>query len=227
MAITKETYDALPAEAQSHFIQTENGYDTPKEDVEALKKSKAEILEEKKKAIAELNELKKFKSEIEARSNADEEEKLKAAGEFKQLEEKLRAKITEIETARDAEKSQLLNNFKTEKLKNELTARGVLPDRAKYALSDVAEQVDLVSGDDGFSWKVKNGIGDAKEFDALIEGLKSNSPFFFAANSATGSGATGSNGASGNAKQIPHSQWKSMSLPDQAAFINSGGSIAD
>ena len=197
LKITKEDFDKLPESVKAKFTADGDGYSLQEEDVEGLKRSKAEILAEKKRIQDEADAMKKRLDEIDASKSADEEEKLKAAGAFKELEDKLRAKLTETETKAAEREAGLLSNFKNERLTNELIKRGVLADRAKYALADIADQVDLVSDDSGFSLKVKNGIGDAKEFDTLIESVKTSSPFFFAANGASGSGASGSDGNGG------------------------------
>src|SRR5689334_18079621 len=71
--------------------------DADYEDVEGLKRSKAEILAEKKKVEDEVEELRKFKTDLAAKEAAAEQEKLKKGGDFEELEKKLRAKITELE----------------------------------------------------------------------------------------------------------------------------------
>jgi hypothetical protein len=122
-----------------------------------------------------------------------------------------------------------MNNFKTERLKNELTARGVLADRAKYALADVADRVELISGETGFQLKVKDGLGDPKELDALINGMKESSPFFFTANGSAGSGASGGGNGNGvtNAKQMKRDAFFAMSPAEQSAFSLNGGSLIE
>ena len=120
--ITKAEFDTLPESLKSKFEANGDSYALLEEDVEGLKKSKAEILKEKKDLQARLDELNKFKSEFEQSKSAEEEEKLRQAGEFAELEKKLRAKITELEDGSKQKESELLNNFKTERLKNELTA---------------------------------------------------------------------------------------------------------
>ncbi|MBK8150815.1 MAG: hypothetical protein IPK58_22090 [Acidobacteria bacterium] len=226
--ITKAEFDALPESLKAQFTADGDGYALNVPDVEGLKQSKEAILREKKELTARLAELERFKSEIDTRKSADEEEKLRAAGEFAKIEERYKAKIAEIETGFAAKESQLMNNFKTERLKNELTARGVLADRAKYALADIADRVELISGETGFQLKVKDGLGDPKELDALINGMKESSPFFFTANGAAGSGASGGGTSNGvtNAKQMPYAQFSSLDVKAQAAFIKDGGNIA-
>jgi hypothetical protein len=195
--IKKADYDALPESLKNKFTASGDEYELQEEDVEGLKKSKAEILAEKKRIQDERDELAKFKSEHEATEASAEEEKLKAAGQFKEVEERYKQRITELETAHAAEKNSLLGTVKAEKLKSFLVEKGVLPDRAGYALADTLDQFDIESGEQGFTLKLKNGIGDAKELDGAIEGLKAKAGFLFAPNGAAGSGASQSTAQQG------------------------------
>ena len=226
--ITKEQFDTLPDFLKTNFKAEGDSYIFQTEDVEGLKKSKADILAEKKRIQDEADAMKKRLAEIDANKSAEEEELMKKAGAFAELEKKLRDKLTETETKAAEREQGLLNNFKTERLKNELTTRGVLADRAKYALADIADKIDLVSDENGFSLKVKNGIGDAKEFDALIDGMKQSSPFFFAANNASGSGASGSQGNGGNGQKVmTRTDFDKQPPTQQMAFIKGGGTLTD
>lgn len=226
--ITKAEFDTLPESLKPKFKADGENYSLQEEDVDGLKRSKADILAEKKRIQDEADAMKKRLDEIDANKSAEETELMKKRGEFEELEKKLRDKLTETETQAKEREQSLLNNFKSERLKNELQARGVLSDRAKYALADIAEQVELASGENGFELKVKNGIGDAKEFDALIEGMKATSPFFFAPNGASGSGASGSEGnGGGNAKVMKRSAFEQMPASEQMAFSTGGGKLED
>lgn len=226
--ITKEEYAVIPESLKSKFIASGDGFALVEEDVEGLKKSKAEILAEKKALADKLAGLEKFKNEYEQSKNADEEAKMKQAGEFAELEKRLKDKIAETEATAAQKEASLLGIFKQERLKNELTARGVLPDRAKYLLSDIADAVDLVPKDNGFELRVKNGIGDAKEFDQLVEAQKAASPFFFGATMSAGSGASGGDSGNGGAtlpKTATKDQVKSMTPDQKRAFYLAGGSV--
>ena len=227
--ITKAEFDVLPESLKAEFAAVGDEYELSKPDIDGLKQSKDAILKEKKELQARLAELEKFKSDIDQRKSADEDEKLRAAGEFAKIEDRYKAKIAELETGFSAKESQLLNNFKTERLKNELTARGVLADRARYALADVADKVDLISGETGFQLKVKDGLGDPKEFDALIESLKTQSPFFFTATGAAGSGASGGGNGNGvaNTKQMKREDFFAMSPKAQSEFSLGGGKLIE
>lgn len=198
--ITKAEFEALPDSLKPKFKADGDSFALVEEDVEGLKKSKAEILAEKKALAEQLAELKKFKDEHEARQTEADIAKEKEAGEFAKLEERLRAKIAEVEADRDAKVNGILGNLKTERLKNLVVEKGVLPDRAEYALTTLSDQFDLESGEQGFTLKLKNGIGDPKEIDGAIDGLKAKAAFLFAGQTQTGGGAQGSgnNGGTSN-----------------------------
>jgi hypothetical protein len=227
--ITQAEFDSLPESLKAQFTADGDAYALNVPDVEGLKQSKDAILKEKKELTARLAELEKFKSEIETRKSADEEEKLRAAGEFAKIEERYKAKIAEIETGFATKESQLMNNFKAERFKNELTARGVLPNEVDYALFKLGDQVDLVSNETGFQFKVKNGLGDPKEFDALVDNLKDAHPRIFTAIGAAGSGDSGSGNGNGvtNAKQMKRDAFFAMSPAEQSAFSLNGGSLIE
>lgn len=225
--ITKAEFDVLPDSLKTKFTADGDGYALVEEDVEGLKKSKAEILVEKKRLADELAEYKKFKAEFEANKSAAEEAKQREAGQFAELEKKLRDKIAEVETQRAQEREQMLTTLKRERVTNELIAKGVLPDRARYAVADIENDLDLEAGEQGFKLKVKNGIGDANEFDKLIEGYKAKSPFLFAAEAAAGSGASGSGGGGNVAKTWTRDQWEKAGTAERVAFSSEGGRITD
>lgn len=195
--IKKAEFDALPDSLKAKFKAEGDEFELQEEDVDGLKKSKAEILEEKKRIQAERDELAKFKTEHEAAKEEQETAKQKEAGEFAKLEEKLRAKIAETEAAAAEKESKFLATLKRERLQNFLVEKGVLADRADLALGATADQFDLVNENDKFTLKLKDGIGDAGELDKAVETLKTSRPFLFAANGASGSGASGSQGQQG------------------------------
>lgn len=224
--ITKAEFDALPESLKTKFEADGDNYTLNEPDVDGLKKSKAEILEEKKRLQGELAELAKFKADAEAKEAEAAEAKLKEAGETdawkKQYDERHQKLIADA----TAEKESLFADIKRERLTNELVKRGALADRAGYLVGELDADTELVKGDDGkFQLRKKGGIGDAAEFDSVIEAAKQKTPFFFAADGASGSGASGS-GNTGNAttKTMPEAQFDSMSPQEQAAFIASGGS---
>ena len=226
--ITKAEYDALPDSLKAKFKGEGDAFELLEEDVEGLKKSKAEILEEKKRIQAERDELAKFKADHDAKTAEAETEAAKKAGEFEKVEAAYKKRIADMEADFAAKDAKRLGTIKTEKLKSFLVEHGVLPDRAKYALADTLDQFDLEEGEQGFALKLQGGIGDAKELDAAVGKLKDTSPFLFAANGASGSGASGSQQQGGQtAKTMPKAQWDALSVQDQAAFIKEGGKPVD
>lgn len=226
--ITKAEYEVLPDSLKAKFNASGDEFVLVEEDVEGLKKSKAEILEEKKRLQAERDELARFKAEKEAEAAKAKQADLEAKGEYeKALKEKEKAWKERLE-AESAEKESLFADIKRERLTNELVKRGVLADRANYLVSELDAEIELAKDDNGkYTLKKKGGIGDATEFDAVIEAAKQKTPFFFAASSASGSGASPSSGTGGNAKTMPRTQFESLNPTDQMAFIKGGGKPVD
>jgi hypothetical protein len=183
-------------------------YELAEEDVEGLKKSKADILTEKKALQDKLDELTKFKTEKEAEAQKAKVNKLEEEQEYKKaLAEKEKA-WNERFDAEKAEKESLFADIKRERLTNELVKRGALADRAGYLVGELDAHLELAKDEAGkFTLKKKGGIGDATEFDSVIEAAKQKTPFFFAASGASGSGASGSQQSSGSGNQIKRSQY--------------------
>lgn len=226
--LTADEFATLPEALKGKFKAESDGYTLIEEDVEGLKKSKADILAEKKALTAKLAELEAFKNEIESRTSQEEQERLIAEGNFKTLEDKLRAKLTETEQAAIAERQKLLATLKKDRLESELVKRGILPERVKYAVMELDQKVELDASNDAFSFKVKDGIGDANEFQKLVDGLKTESPFFFAAEGQSGGGATGAgNGGGVGVKAVQRSAFEQMPPTEKMTFIKSGGTVTD
>ena len=163
---------------------------------EAVVKKNQELLAELKrlKAVAKQAEgfdFDKARAAMDALAKA-EEEKLSKRGEYEKLLAQKQQAYEERVAAAQSERDQILANLKREKLANVLAENGVLPDRAKYLVKEIEDQIELVTGETGFSLTKKGGIGDAAEFAAMIQNIRLQSPFFFAANTPSGSGAPGS-----------------------------------
>lgn len=199
--VTAAQFEALGAEVKEFYVPTQDGnYEL--EGVGSIQRAlEAEKSKNTTKAAmaTELEELRKFKADQDAAKESEETDQQRKAGQFAELETKLRNKITEVETAAANEKQQILSNLKREQLTNLLVKNGVLPDRADLALGDIDGLFDLESGESGFALKLKTGIGDPKEIDAAVGSLKEKRGFLFAANGASGSGASGSQGQGGAA----------------------------
>jgi hypothetical protein len=218
--ISKAEFDALPDAVKAKFEVNGDAYVLQEEDVEGLKKSKAEILAEKKRIQDERDELAKFKADADAKAAEDEEAKLKAAGETDKWKEQYdtRHKL-ELEKA-GADKDALFADVHRERLTNELVKRGVLPDRADYLVNDLLSTTELFKQSETgkYDLRKKGGIGDAAEFDLVIDAAKQKSPFFFAASGASGSGASGSQQSSGTGNQIKRSQYDANPMQYAAAL---------
>jgi len=231
--IAKGDFEKLSDELKKEYVPDGENYklDADYEDVTGLKAKRDELLADlkaQKKLLEKYGDLDPdaAKKAIEDATSAAND-KLKAEGEWDKLREQLETRHKQEVEKAIAEKSAIMSNLKREKLANALTEKGVLPDRVKYLLGELDGQIELASTDSGFQLRKIGGIGDATEFDAIIDGVKSTSPFFFAADNASGSGASGSDYKGGNAKTMPKSQWDTMDVKAQAAFIKDGGKPVD
>ena len=229
--ITKAEFETLPDSLKSKFKAEGEDYilDEPSEDLEGLKRSKAEILAEKKRIQEENEALKKFKAEHEAELAKAQEADLEAKGKYAEAIATKEKAWNDRFDAEKAEKESLFADIKRERLTNEIVKRGGLPDRAHYLVNELDGETELFKDESGkHSLRKKGGIGDAAEFDSVIEAARQRSPFIFAANGASGSGASGSNGNSGGtAKTWNRSQWDAASDMDRTAFSQAGGQVRD
>jgi len=87
-------------------------------------------------------------------------------------------------------------NFKRKELELTLLSKGVRKEYLDLAAMKVANQVEVARDANGLSLKVRDEVGD---FDQLTTGLKTNYPALFESSSASGSGASPSNGNGGTA----------------------------
>lgn len=233
--LSKADYEKLSDELKKEYVADGDSYklDADYEDVTGLKNKAAELLAEQKRLKDAMKAFEGLDPEaarkaLETATQA-EDEKLKAAGEFETLKKKLEERhSSELATA-TAERERLLTNLKRERLQNFLVEKGVLADRAAYAFVDIGEQIELASDNSGFSLKLKGGIGDAKELETVIEGLKAKSPFLFSADGASGSGASGSGNGGGQstAQKWTRSQWDSADANARIEFSQKGGQVTD
>lgn len=188
---------------------------------EALARKNVELLDEIKKLKREFAGIdpSAARQALETVEKA-EEEKLAKKGEFeKLLEQRQRAyeeRIAQVSSDRD----QILTNLKREKLANVLAEKGVLPDRTRFLVRELEQQIELASDESGFSLRKIGGVGDSSEFDALVEKVKGEFPFFFGASLAPGSGASGSSGhGSGQVGR----KWADLSRAEKTAAIRDAG----
>lgn len=193
-------------------------------DAEAVLRKNQELLAEnaKLKAVARQAEgfdFDRAKAAIEALERA-EEEKLAKKGEFdKLLEQKQKAweeRISDVSGRYET----LRANLKREKLANVLAEKGVLPDRSKFLVKELEAQIELHEDEKGLNLRKVGGVGDAAEFDAIVEKVKAEYPFFFGASLAPGSGASGS---SGNGAGASGRRWSELSVAEKTAAIREAG----
>jgi hypothetical protein len=223
--ITKAEFEALPESLKSEFKAEGEEYVLIQEDVDGLKKSKADILKEKKDLQDRLTVAEQFMADHQQKESDAANELLIKQGEFKTAQEARDKEWQGWVDAAASEKEALFSHYHRERLQNELVKKGVLPDRAEFLVDKMAAETELYQESETgkYSLRKKGGIGDAAAFDGIIEAAKTATPFFFAASNASGSGASGSQGG-GNAKTMPEAQFDAMSPQQQAAFINDGGS---
>lgn len=202
--ITAAEHEALPESLKAKFTAEGDSFTLVEEDVEGLKKSKAEILAEKKRIQDERDELAKFKKESDEAERKAAEELLIKQGEFEKAQVARDAEWQKRLEAATADREALFSDVHRERLTNEIVKRGGLPDRADYLVSELLAETELFRRSDSgqYDLRKKGGIGDAAEFDGIMTAKKESKPFFFAASGASGSGASGSGnnqGGSGKA----------------------------
>jgi hypothetical protein len=229
--IAKEAYDALAEPLKEAYILGQTG----KYELEGVASIQRALEAEKaKKAtkpelLTELEELKKFKAEHEADQQKAAQADLEAKGKYDEAMAAKEKAWNERFEAEKVEKESLFADVKRERLTNELVKRGALPDRAGYLVNELDIEIDLVKDESGYTLKKKGGIGDATEFDAVIEAAKTKTPFFFAATNASGSGASGStgNGSGTTVKTATKEQVKAMDPAAKREFYLNDGVVTD
>lgn len=198
ITITKAEYDALPDALKAKFGGGGDAYFLQEEDIEGLKKSKAEILAEKKSLEIQLKELEAFKAGHEEKESEAAQKQLEAEGKYKEALDQREKAWQERHEAQEARLQKIMGNLHRDRLAAELTKRGVLPDRVSYLASELLAQTDFNEAEDGFALTKKGGVGDAAEFDGMINAAKAATPFFFAPTTTSGGGASGSQGNGSN-----------------------------
>lgn len=202
ITLSSEAFEKLGDELKGFYVQTEDGKGYELEGIGSIQRALAD--EKAKKAtkpelMTELETLRAEKADRDAQADKEAQDLLIKQGEFDKAQTARDAEWQKRLDAVETEKGSLFSDVKRERLTNELVKRGVLPDRAAYLVSEMDADTELVKGDDGkYSLKKKGGIGDAAEFDSMIAATKEKTPFFFAAEGASGSGASGSGNGGGN-----------------------------
>jgi hypothetical protein len=186
--ITKAEFETLPESLKGKFTAQGEDYVLQEEDVSGLKQAKEDLLREKKELEKQFEGIdpkaaKKALKELE-------DARLAAMSEEERHKEELKQKRAELDAER-AEKEQVLDGFKRKELELTLLSKGVRKEYLDLAAMKVANQVEVAKGENGLSLKVRDEVGD---FDKLTTGLKTNYPALFESSSASGSGASPSNG---------------------------------
>lgn len=192
--ISKAEFDALPASLKTKFTADGDSYvltEAPVEDVEGLKRSKAEILAEKKKVEAENEELRKFKAEQDAAALVKEQKELEKKGEYDKLLETKQKAFEERLQQEAAEREKIQGNLKAERWRNYLAENGIKPERLKALedLNQLFERIELAN-EPGFPLKLKDGVGDANELTEAITKLKTSHLFLTDSKVTPGGGAS-------------------------------------
>ncbi len=238
--IAKGDYEALDDSLKTLYVADGDNFklDADYEDVTGLKNKANELLAEQKRLKEQMKAFDGLDPEAAraalAAAQEAEHNKLKDEGNFDKLKEEYERRIAAAEEkarkefeAVANEKNAILANLKRERLANVLTEKGVLPDRVKYLVGELDSTIELVSGEHGFSLKKIGGIGDDTEFNAIIEDVKTKSPFFFAADNIAGSGASGSDRNGGNGKTITRKQYETNPLQYAKQLASRELSITD
>jgi hypothetical protein len=197
--ITKAEFETLPESLKGKFTAQGEDYVLQEEDVDGLKKSKAEILEEKKRIQSERDELAKFKSEQEAKAQAEEQAKLEKKGEFDKLLEAKEKAFQERLATETAERERIQNNLRNAEWRTTLTKNGIRSEvlDAMDELKKIEARIELANTDTGFALKFKDGVGDANELTQAVTEWSEKYQFTKPSPNASGSGASPSNGTNG------------------------------
>lgn len=203
-------------------------------DAEAVLKKNQELLGELKKLRDKTREFEGFDFDRAKQALAEQEklehERLAKKGEFDKLLEQNKLAYEQRLDKEKTENERLKNTVKQEKLALTLIEKGVLPDRVNYLVKELAEQVELHTTDSGFVLRKQNGIGDADEFNAMVEEFKAKSPFFFAAQVSSGTGGSGSQGtatATGNGRTMNKSEFRKLSVAEKYALAKQGVQLTE
>lgn len=233
--ISKADFDALADILKTEYIPEGDGYklDADYEDVTGLKAKRDELLAETKR----LKDLAKGFEGLDpeaarkaiAAAQAAEDERLKANGEFETLTKQLKDRHEKELEAANSRASAIISNLRREKIATLAISKGVKPERVRSAIAegDLDSVLDLNETD--FSIRTKEGIGDAKDVDAVFDALKARADWLFAADTNPGSGASGSgNGSSNaNAKTWTRSQWDAADSNARSEFAAAKGVVTD
>jgi SMC interacting uncharacterized protein involved in chromosome segregation len=193
--ITKAEYEALPDSLKTKFTADGDGFALVEEDIEGLKKSKAEILQEKKDLQTKLAELEKFKTEHETLQATAEQEKLAAEGEWKELEKRMREQQAKELADRDTKIAAMFESDASKQLALAIAKHKGFEDMAEdLSLVLRSKHIKPVDDNGKVTWK---SLDDTKviDLDEYVPSLSKNGyGRYFQPNGAAGSGASQSTG---------------------------------
>lgn len=198
------------------------------------------VLEQNKELLSEVKRLKQLTKQVEGIDPAEyralkeaqaraEEEHLAKKGEFDKILEQKEKAWNERLSAESAEKLQVLNGFTRKELElMYLQKYGGREGYSDLAVEKVIGNVETITKNGSIDIQVKDGVGDAKDFDKLFGGLKERYPALFKSEIASGSGATGSDSKGGTtAKTWSRAQWEAADTHQRSEFSRSGGQITN
>ncbi len=231
MKIKKDEFDNLPDALKPKFKAIGDDYELIEEDTSGLKKSKEDLLVELKTLKEKFNGIDPDEATAAlAAAKAAAEEGLAKRGEYETLLKEKEAAWQKRIDDLTADKTTILQNLKSERVKTLCAERGILPERVRSAIAegDLDNIFELESGESGFSLKKKGGIGDAADIDAIFTELKTKAPWTFAADNASGSGASGSGNTGGTtAKRLTQAEVSNLSPSAKREFYLADGEVTD
>ena len=197
--------------------------DSDHEDVTGLKTKNSELLEKVRRFKdfegLDAADVKAKLAQLAEQESAD----LAAKGKWDELEKNLRAKQEAEVTALITKLNSIIADNARKDLRLELVKHGADEEYVADLETTLTQNHIKFAEQDGKAvWKTLDDT-EVIDFSTYIPKLKESKAKFFKSDLGLGAGSSGSNNNGGNAKTMPHAQWKALSPPEQAAFIKSGG----
>lgn len=236
ITITKDAFESLDEKLKGYYVANGDKYELEgigaiqrahDADKDRLTKFSGLNPEEAKKAVETLKALgvevdaETLKEALDTQRKAKEKKLIDKGDYDSALALKQQEYDNQLAPLKN-ENSTFRSAWVERELDMQLIEAGVLPDRVRYARSEVAPNTEVVIEDGKPTVRLKSGIGDLA---TAVSKLKESSPFLFAASGASGSGASGSQQQGGNAKTMPEAQFDSLSPQEQASFVKGGGTV--
>lgn len=234
---TVESIDGLTEQEAAHYkrgddgkfhleVITGQGDQAKTRTVHALVRATADVLTEKRDAVAALNG---YKEALGDMTPAQVKALKDAGGDTTKVEARVAAAVAEVRKLEveplklklDATSGQLTKRTRDDAVREKLTKAGVIPDRLADALALALPHVHVK--DDGESLYLKDADGNPRVIDVdrwVAEEYKAARPYFFAASQAGGAGATA------ETKPGTPGEVKTVKAGDNRAFGNDLDAIA-